>query len=283
VSRTVAGLPEVRAPAIDGFAGYAQPVPLLQFAGRPVDFGVDAQGNFSVLVKEGGDLYRIHRYDPTGKQLAVWNVPLPPTINPATIAVAADGTTAVLVQRTVHLYDPLGKQIAEWEHPWFVWESQLAFWGDLLVANIHHRDSMAVYTRKGDLVTEFKTFNGGPGKLYAPMAFALSNDGDLLIQQLDGKALRFHLNGADFAPVFVEEFRVDAAMPGSGFDGPERALVPSESGLHAFGRGGNRLMAGDPARYPSQLRFGTALRIRRAGDRLLVLDSDRNTLWLIPG
>ena len=282
VSRTVAELPEVRAPIVEAFAGYDPPQALVQFAGRPVDFGVDAQGNFSVLLKEG-DVFRIRRYDRTGKELAAWRVPLPPTINPATIAVAADGTTAVLVQRTIHLYDPHGKPIGEWEHPWFVWESQLAFWGDLLVSNIHHRDSMAVFTRKGDLVTEFKTFAGGPGKLYSPMAFSLSGDGDLLIQQLDGKGLRFHLDGTDFSPRFVEEFRVDSAAPGSGFDGPERALVPSEAGLRVFGSDGHRLMASDPARDPSQLKFSNVLHIRRADGRLFVLDSDRNTLWTIPG
>ena len=189
----------------------------------------------------------------------------------------------MLVQRTIHLYDPHGKPIGEWEHPWFVWESQLAFWGDLLVSNVHHRDSMAVFTRKGDLVTEFKTFAGGPGKLYAPMAFSLSGDGDLLIQQLDGKGLRFHLDGTDFSPRFVEEFRVDSAAPGSGFDGPERALVPSEGGLHVFGSDGHRLMASDPARDPSQLKFSNVLHIRRADGRLFVLDSDHNTLWTIPG
>jgi hypothetical protein len=115
------------------------------------------------------------------------------------------------------------------------------------------------------------------------MAFAIGAEGDLLVQQLDGQALRFRLDGADFAPLFVEQFRVDTAMPGSGFDGPERVLVPSERGLHAYGRGGIRLMAGEPARDPSQHAFGPALHVRRVNGQLYVLDSDHATLWTIPG
>ena len=282
VSRAVAALPEVRAPRVESFPGYGLPLSVAQVAGRPVDFGVDAQGNFSVLLKEG-ETHRIRRYDPAGKEFAAWEVETPLTINPAAIAVAPDGTTAVLVQRTIHLYDPRGREIAAWEHPWFVWETQLAFWNDQLIANIHHRDSLAVFTRSGELVREFTTFAGGPGKFFAPMAFAIGDGGDLLVQQLDGQALRFRLDGPGFDPIFVESFRVDSAAPGSAFDGAERVLVPSDRGLRAFGRGGVRLMASDPARDLSQHAVGGALRVRRAADRLFVLDPDRQTLWAIPG
>ena len=282
VSRTVAALPEVRAPGVEPFGGYAKPKAMLQFPGRPVDFGFDAQGNFSVLMREG-EHHRIRRYDPSGKELATWEVETPLTINPASIAVAPDGTTAVLVQRTIHLFDPQGKEIGAWEHPWLVWETQLAFWGDKLIGNIHHRDAMAIFTRTGELVREFRTFDGGPGKLYAPMAFGIGADGDLVIEQLDGQALRFQLKGPDFDPVFVESFRVDSSMPGSGFDSPERLLVPTEHGLRAYSRGGRRLMASDPDRDLSQQSFGIPVHVRRHGDRLFVLDSDRQTLWTIPG
>jgi len=282
VSRQVSTLPEVRAREVESFGGYGTPQLVMQFKGRPVDFGVDAQGHYSVLMRDG-DGYHIRRYDEHGKELAAWPVEVPLTINPATIAVAADGTTAVLVQNIVQMYDPQGKRIANWVHPWFVWETQLAFWGDLLVANIHHRDSFAILKRSGDLVTEFKTFEGGPGKLYAPMAFALGAEGDLLVEQADGQALRFHLDGPEFKPVFVESFRVDAASPGTGFDGPERILVANERGLRVFGRGGKRLMANEPKRDPSQQEFSGAVHVRRIGDRLLILDSERNALWTISG
>jgi hypothetical protein len=282
VNGTVAALPEVRAAPVDTFDGYASPRPVVQFPGRPTDFGVDAEGNVSVLLREG-EHHRIRRYDRTGKPLADWIVPTPFTINPASLAVAADGTTAVLVQRTIRLYDPQGKEIAAWEHPWLVWETQLHFWGDYLVGNIHHRDALAVYSRTGELVREFKEFSGGPGKLYAPMALAIDKDGDLLVEQLDGQALRFRLSGPDFDPVFVEQFRVDSSTPGSGFDTPERILVTSDRGLRVYGRGGRRLMASEPQRDLSQHPYGRAVHIHRDGDRLLLLDSDRQTLWTIPG
>src|SRR4029077_1733565 len=101
-------------------------------------------------------------YDKSGNEIAAWDVPTPLTINPASLAVAPDGTTAVLVQRTIQLYEPQGKPIGSWEHPWLVWETQLAFWGDYLIGNIHHRDALAVYSRDGQVVKEFKAFDGGP-------------------------------------------------------------------------------------------------------------------------
>jgi hypothetical protein len=283
VSRAVAALPEVRAPAAQAFDGYAPPVRVLQFPVRPVDFGVDANGNITVLLREAGDRYAMHRYDASGHEIASWPVPVPLTINPGTMAVAPDGTTAVLVQKAIQLYAPDGRLITTWEHPWFVWESQLAFWGDNLVANIHHRNAMAVFSKTGTLIREFTKFEGGPGELYAPMSFTIGRDGALLIQQLDGRALRFQLDGPEFQPRFVEEFRTDASIPGAGFDGPERVLIPTERGVHVFGRGGVRLIASDPARDPSQLPFSASVHIRRSGDRLFVLDSDRNTLWSVPG
>src|SRR5262249_17522155 len=126
VSKAVASLPDVQAEGVDVYDGYAQPVKAIQFPYRPVDFGVDAQGNISVLLKRGGDDFEMRRFDANGKELAAWPVPVPMTINPASVAVAPDGTTAVLILRTVHFYAPDGKEIASWEHPWLVWESQLA-------------------------------------------------------------------------------------------------------------------------------------------------------------
>jgi hypothetical protein len=100
---------------------------------------------------------------------------------------------------------------------------------------------------------------------------------------LDGKALRFRLEGPGFNPVFVEEFVTNASTAGSGFDGSDRVLVSSERGLRAFGRGGRRLMASDPKRDLSQGEFGNTVHVRRDGDKLFVLDSDRQSLWLFPG
>jgi hypothetical protein len=272
----------VRAPQVGTYAGYEAGKPLVKFPGRPVDFGVDAEGNVSVLMRDG-EPHRIRRYDKTGKEIAHWIVPTPFTINPASLAVAPDGTTAVLVQRMIRLYDPQGKEIAAWEHPWLVWETQLAFWGDKLVANIHHRNALAVYSRDGQLVREFKEFPGGPGTLYSPMAFALSPTGDLLVEQLDGQALRFTLAGPEFEPVFAEQFRVDTSTPGTGFDGPERLLVTSERGMRVYDNHGKRLMASDLRRDPSQQGYGISMRIKRDRDRLLILDNDHQTLWTIPG
>ena len=139
--------------------------------------------------------------------------------------------------------------------------------------------------RRGDLLLK-PVGDGGEHVVKDPRAgtyFNLPPQEAFLLNQLDGQALRFKLKGPDFDPVFVESFRVDSSQPGSGFDSPERLLVPTEHGLRAYGRGGRRLMAGDPARDLSQQSFGIPVHVRRQGDRLFVLDSDRQTLWTIPG
>jgi hypothetical protein len=114
------------------------------------------------------------------------------------------------------------------------------------------------------------------------MSIAVGADGDLLVQQLDGEALRFRLPGSEFTPQFVGRFRVDSSIPGSGFDGPQRVLVPTAHGIHVYGPAGDRMMAADPQRDLSQQPFSSALHIRRGGGRLYLLDTERNSLWILP-
>src|SRR3954463_13862804 len=100
------------------------------------------------------------------------------------------------------------------------------------------------------------------------MSIALSAEGDLFVQQANGEGLRFKLDGQQFNPKFVERFRVGETQPGSGFDGSDRLLVPTDRGIRVFGASGRRLMASDPKRDLSQDPFTPALHIRRAADRL---------------
>ena len=96
-----------------------------------------------------------------------------------------------------------------------MWETQLAFWGDHLVGNIHHRDSLAVYIaqrRGGDASS--RSSPADPASCTRRWRSRIGTDGDLLVEQLDGQALRFRLDGPDFDPVFVEQFRVDTVDAG---------------------------------------------------------------------
>ena len=287
-SLAVAALPELRAASVTAIDGYAAPQKLLQLGGRPVDFGVDAAGNITVLLQEQS-VWKVKHFDPSGTLLAEWPIETPLNYNLNALAVAPDGTIAVPVQNRVILFAPDGKQVGGFLHNWIVWESHFAFWGnDLLLTNIHHRDTVVAYDRQGKVVGELTSFGDPQGKLdapklYAPMTIALSPDGDLLVQQLDGWALRFKLDGPGFAPRFVSRFRADTNAGGAAFAPGDRILVPTEQGVRTYDGSGQRLLAADAARDLSQQPIGRALRLQRVGDRLYLLDSDKGTLWTIAG
>ena len=116
------------------------------------------------------------------------------------------------------------------------------------------------------------------------MAFAIGADGDLLVEQLDGKALRFHLDGPGFIPVFVEEFRTDASTPGSGFDGPDRVLVPQRA-RPARLRPRRAPADGERSRSATCRSSRSAAPCTSAATAIAccVLDSDRQSLWMFPG
>ncbi|MGH7789085.1 MAG: hypothetical protein ACRERC_19600 [Candidatus Binatia bacterium] len=279
IASAIAARDEVRADAAETYGGFAAPQPAVQLRGaRPIDFGVDGQGNIAMLVLENSE-WSVRRFAPDGTPLNQWPIAVPPTLNLNSLAVAADGTVAVPVQRTVHLFDPKGREFAAWEHPWLVWESELAFWGpDLLIANIHHRDALAVFNRQGELVKEFLTFDGGPGRFYQPTTVSISERGEMLVGQLDRKALRFRLSGDTFEPQFLSSFGVDGITMGAAADG-DRILAATEADLRAYRPDGRRLMADEPGRDLSNLPLRRFIRVQRAGDILYALDPDRGTLW----
>jgi hypothetical protein len=271
----------LRAAPVTTWEGYGAPHKVMQIQGRPVDFGVDGQGNFSVLAQEQGT-WRVRRYDEAGAELAAWELSPPLNYNLSTLAVAPDGTTAVPIQQTVTFYDQMGKPVGAFQHPWIVWESHFEFWGnDLLVANIPHRNSLVAFDRRGEVVAEVTTPDGAPASMYSPMGVSISEQGDMLVPQADGVTLRLRLDGPGFAPRFVAALRAVDGRPGGSFDGRERMLVPNGRTLLVMDGNGGRQMAADPRRDPSQQGFGRYLRARRAAERLYLLDSDRSAIWML--
>jgi hypothetical protein len=198
------------------------------------------------------------------------------------MSIAPDGTIAILFGRQVFLLGPDGRRIGDWDNIWFVWETQIAWWGsDRLLATIPHRDSIAVYSRTGEVITEFKNFSGGPGKFFSPTSMAFTSAGDMVVLQPNGKALRFRTPTDRFEPTFVREFTVGSASPGVGFDGPDRLLLPTMTVIDVFNDEGTRLMAADPSADLSRIRIGKAARVRGADGAVYVLDPEGGRLWAL--
>ena len=150
---------------------------LVKLPGRSADLAIGPDGNLNVAVVVQGH-WNLQKYAPDGTALGSWDIGAPRELDPGTMSVAPDGTVAILFGRQVFLLAPDGRRIGVWDNIWFVWETQIAFWGsDRLLATIPHRDSIAVFSRTGELITEFKNFTGGPGKFFAPVELRLHRRG----------------------------------------------------------------------------------------------------------
>ena len=282
-SPQVAALPQAAAPAVEVYDGYAPPVSLATLPMHPGDLAVGPDGT---LYLAGAALGKWHMYrlTPDGRIVTSWDLPAPRGINLSTIAVAPDGTVAALFARTVMLYSASGQPLGRWENAWLGWESQLTWWGDdLLLATIIHRNSIAVFNRRGELLREFSSFDTdhGPAELYQPQGFSLSPTGDLVVLQPNGEALLFHTPTDAFQPTFVRRFASEAVSHGATFDGSARILLPVAGAVQAFDPSGIRLLAADPTRDPGRQPFGNGVRLRGAADGVYVLAADGNRLWKI--
>lgn len=277
-SPAVAALPAAAAPPVTTYAGYPLARQLIQLPGRAADMAVGQDGTLHIALLEQG-AWRLYRYGADGTQLGAWNIDAPREMDPGTMTVAPDGTVAILFGRHVYLIGTDGTRTGGWANVWFVWETQLAFFGaDRVLATIPHRDSVAEITRGGEVVREFNAFPGGPGKFFAPTSLALNGDGALMVLQPDGKALRFDTPTETFAPSFVRQFPVDSASNGVAFDG-ERLLLPTDRIIQVFDAQGTRLMADNPTADLSRLQVGRLARVRTGAGRVYVLDPEANRVW----
>lgn len=278
-SPTVADLPAAAAPPVTTYPGYRDARQIIQLPARAADLAIGADGTLHVAVLEN-QRWRIDRYGPDGAALGSFDIGAPREMDPGTMTIAPDGTLAILFGRTVFLFDAAGQRIGTWENAGFVWETQIAFWGnDLLLATIPHRDSIALLARDGEVLDELKTFAGGPGGFVAPTSLATDGAGELVVLQPDGKALRFHGPADRFAPVFAGQFAVRSSSNGGALDGPDRFLLPTDHIVEVFAADGTRLMAADPTADLSRLRVGRTARVRTAGGRVYVLDPEGSRVW----
>ncbi len=279
-SPAVARQPAAAAARVQPYPGYAPPAVLTQLPGRAGDLAVGPDGTLHVLIKQD-NRWRLFRYTPEGTQLEVRELNAPRELDPGTMSVAPDGSVAMLFGRTMIVHGPDGREQARWENIAFVWETQIGFWGsDRLLATIPHRNALAVFSRTGEPLGEYTHFPGGPAEFFSPTSFATSPDGDLVLLQLDGRALWFVSDPAAFAPVFARTFPVGSPDRGLTLDGRTRLLLVADGSVHAHDADGTRLVA-EGRRDPGRLRLGKAARVRAAGDRVYVLDPEGSRVWIL--
>jgi hypothetical protein len=277
-SPTVAALPAAAAPAVLTYPGYHEAKTLVSMPGRSADLAIGPDGNLNVAVLID-QRWHLQKYTPEGKLIGSWDIGAPRELDPGTMSVADDGTVAILFGRLIFLLAPDGRRIGSWDNIWFVWETQIAFWGKYLLATIPHRDSIAVFSRSGEVVREFRNFQGGAGVFFAPSSLALTQEGDMVVLQPNGKALRFRTPVDDFKPEFVREFTVGSASPGVGFDGPDHLLLPTDRVVDVYDAEGERLMAAAPEADLSRIKVGRSARARGTGGTVFLLDPEGGRLW----
>jgi hypothetical protein len=281
----VASLPRAKAAPVIQYAGYGEARPFGPMKGRPVDFGVDAQGYVNVLLRDGG-AFRVQRFDPQGRVEAAWQ-PQFAGNEILSMAVDPDGVSALMGGEAIRLADHAGKPIASWTDS-STWSTQMAFWRrDRILKPMQFHNSIALVSRDGHLQREWNHFEGGPGKFEQPVAVAVSPEGYILVIQADGLALLFQNPGEEWSPKFVRSFRIDfTLLPVSArtcvFDGTDRIVIannPASTAL-VYNLNGERMIAADPARDLSTRGFGDVVRVQSYGDQLYVLGS-AGKLWSI--
>lgn len=277
---SVATVPAALAPPVLAYPGYAPARPLAQLPARPIDFAIDGAGTLHVLLEQQ-QKYRIHKLTPEGAPAGEWPIEGPYGRVPSSIDVDAAGNLMAMFAPAVVFYDASGKRTRGWSHQWLVWESRVAFFGDdLVLATIPHRDSLVVFRRNGELLREFTTFEGGPGKLFSPTALRVGPDGRVLVVQADGRSVLFQSPLDDFQPRFLASFPTAPALTAA-FDGADRILLAHDGVVRGYDGDGERLMAETPARDLAQRRYGKEARLRASDDRVYVLDPEGVRVWAI--
>ncbi len=282
VGETVAHLERARAEPVIADSGYDNPSVIARFEAEPLGLGMDGSGDLVVLVRKPPN-WRMRRLSPSGEVRGDLELDIPTSQHISSFAVSPDGTNAVLTGQTLRLYDHEGVLIGSWQYNPFAWESELAWWGnDLILAGMPHQDAISVFDRTGRLKGQLTVFEGGPGKLYHPLALTVSEDGYILVGQLDGQALLFFNEGDEFNPRFVRSFRPGPPLHGGTFQSGDRILLPKPTTIDVFNLHGQQLKAADPSRDLSRLRLGGITRMKSDGNRLYVLGPQGRQLWSIP-
>ena len=140
------------------------------------------------------------------------------TRTPARIAVDPEGNTAILTGNVLQIYDAAGRRTASWQNLWFVWESELVFWGP----GRDHRQHPAPQL---DRRLRPEGQRGARGDdLRGRLRQDVSRRSRLRrrserrrpgASRANGEALLFHSPAGDFEPTFVRRFPVGAQMPGA--------------------------------------------------------------------
>lgn len=290
VQPRIASLPSARAPEAVTYAGEGPADAFATLRGRPEDMDLDGEGRLSVLMWESFQGWRVDRFSAQGQLERSWQPKLDADPTHVSMAVAADGTHFFLSGERILVTDGEGKESGGWKLPLFELPTEIALWpGDRLLAVFPNRHSVTLLSRSGELLAEFREFEGGPGRFSSPMAIAVEPGGHFLVLQYDGLALLFFQSPDEpWSPRFRSAFRVafsklPAESGGAAFDGESRILIPDRSvpAPLVYTLDGRRMLAAEAAADLGTRGFGAITAFDSRPEALYVLDQHRNTVWRI--
>ena len=285
VSPRLLDVPGVAAPPAVTEAGFGEPVRLARFDQSPVDVAVDGAGVPTVLLFRNG-IWRLRRVGAEGDSFEI-ETGVSRLSYGVSLAVSADGTSAVAGPERVELYDRRGRRVREWSIPYREAPGDVvAVPGGGLLLSFPYRQSVELFSEDGALRATIRTADG-PDGFSSPQGLALSPRGDLVVLDGRGDAHVFSWEKGSWPPRRRLSFHVGFAenpLPDDAarvfFSGPDRLFFPHHS--HSvplwYTLSGARVLAATPdgdlaSRGVGGVRAGTA-----TADALFLLEGHADTL-----
>jgi len=277
VSPGVAALPAAQPRAMAEYDGFTDARVLIDLGRAAVDFAADPDGGLSVLTTQG-TVSTLSRFTATGAPRGRWTLQGEEPV--FSLAIAADGTHAILSLSQIRWYTRDGDLLASSSLEAAGPACDVVFWGEFLLVNHPGRGSILVFARSGEQVAEWKIWPGMKEALFEPWSLAADGHGRLLLRDSSRRAFLVRSPPEKFLPRGGEIFAVDSYVHGAAFAG-ERIVVPAQRGFEVFRDDGTRMMAVSLARDLSDTRFGAFPRAEAVGDLLYALDREAGRVWRI--
>jgi hypothetical protein len=211
-----------------------------------------------------------------GERLTSW--PVTGSGQVFSIAVAADGTHAILSVDGLRLFDRDGELLAESKFDALP-ACDVEFWGtDRVLVSHYGKDAILIFDRAATLVDQVKSLPGVPEPIFGPWTIATDPRGRLFLGDSSARAFVVQVPVEEFRPISTRSFSTEGMQHGVALDPRDRILVPAKVGFQVFRPDGTRLVARDPARDLTDRRFGKHPVAVTSGETLYVFAVDRREL-----
>ena len=279
VSTKVATKTELRPTRAHPYEGFSAAAKIATIPMQAMDIAADSNGNVSVLAWDSRKT-NVIQLDRNGRQVATW----PAGADfPVAIAVADDGTHAVLYHRRIKLFSRDGKLKSDKPSPGVEQNSMVTFWGkgQILVSSRQDR-SLNILGRDGALKRRIKNPVGIGRSFMEVRGIATDHKGTAVVTDESNRIFVLRAPPNAFNPSSAKAFPIEATARGIALDRRGRIVLPAENGFHIYQEDGSRLIASDPDRDMANKRFGHFPIAAVAGDGVLfALDRPRRAVWRI--